>query len=186
MVDTIEALDSSSEATEGVEHPNRALKIAVVVLGVVAMVLGGLALYLARDGDDGATSVPDDVQQLLDDYEAAVENNDVEAFRSLVTEDFRRPEYYGDASGAPYRAVETVDNMASYLRANVGIEIEKVGDPVVVDGDGTWYVAYPEQWVSLGTGTGYDYIYTYVVVDEDGTLKLDDAYWAGSITLIEE
>jgi hypothetical protein len=186
MVDTIDNLDSDSEATERVEHPNRGLKIAVAVLAVVVIALGGVVLTLVRDGDDGAASVPDDVQQVLDDYEAAVENNDVEAFRAVVTDDFRRPEYYGDGDGAPYRGVQTADNLAAYLRANEGIEIEKVGDPVVVAADGTWYVAYPERWIALGTGTGYEYIYTYVVVDEGGTLKLDDAYWAGSVTLIDE
>ena len=30
----------------------------------------------------------------------------------------------------------------------------------------------------------FDAIYTFAVVDEDGTLKIDDAYWAGNRSVL--
>lgn len=69
MVDTIEALDSSSDVTERIEHRNRALKVAGVVVAAVALVLGGVVLYLTQnsDGPRDAASGPEAVFTWDDD-----------------------------------------------------------------------------------------------------------------------
>lgn len=185
MTDTIDRpSEAQPEPDDRMGLQNRALKITVVVLAVVALVLGGVLLYNATDGDDDA-SVPDDIQQLLDDWDTATENSDIDAFRALVSDDFRRPEYYGEKDGVPYRGVVGADNIASYLRQEASFDIETIGEPIV-RGDGPWYVSVAQDWNQPQIGTKYTTIYTFAIVDEDGTLKVDDAYWVGTLELIED
>jgi hypothetical protein len=153
----------------------------VVVLGAgVALFAGVLAYVVVADDDD--PTVPDDVQEVLDEFRGAMESNDVATIQGLVTDDFRRPDYLGDPrSNTPSRGVRTVE----FFESSRGFEIDPVGDPIVT-GDGPWYVAQVEDWTVVVPNdhgddlvVAYDAITTFVVIETDDGLRIDDAYWAG-------
>jgi hypothetical protein len=75
-----------TEQPKSTRDQNRLLKIAVGVLAVVALVLGIVLVTDTTNGNDSAP--PDDVAQVLDDYIAAWENQDVDGFRAVVTDDY--------------------------------------------------------------------------------------------------
>ena len=86
MVDTITKADSDSVATERIEQPDRALKVAVMVLAAVALILGGVVLYLAQDSDEprDAASGPEAVFTWDDDPSQWVTADEAEAmFQSM-------------------------------------------------------------------------------------------------------
>jgi hypothetical protein len=181
------------------EHPvrsprrSRGLLIAVAVLAVIAIGLG-IALIAQVSNDDDGTAVPDDVQTVLDEFMTAVENNDFEAMQSVVTDDFRRPFYEGDPAGTrlmneagfalPDRDVWTIEDFEfEFYETDTAVsDMERVGDPIV-QGDGPWYVSVAQIWKNRRNAIQSDGIYTFAVVEEDGTLKIDDAYWAGHKSL---
>jgi hypothetical protein len=47
-------------------------------------------------------------------------------------------------------------------------------------------VSVTQDWNQPHLGTKYAGIYTFAIVDEGGTLKVDDAYWVGTLELIED
>lgn len=185
---------------EVAEHPTRSprrsrgLLITVVVLAVVAMGLGVALIAQISKGDDG-TAVPADVQAVIDEFVLASENVDLEAMQAVVTDDFRRPFYEGDPAGKglmtsggvtlPEQDVWTMEDFeAEFWETDTAVyEVERIGDPIV-QGDGPWYVSVAQHWESPSLGTQFDAVYTFAVVDEDGTLKIDDAYWAGNRSVL--
>jgi hypothetical protein len=178
MTTLIEQPDETVQPEQQPDRRLRTLTFVVVVLAVVSLLLAGLAVVLVT-GDDDATTMPADVQQVLDDFEAAIENNDYEAFSALVTEDFRRTEYWADTSGdAPFRGEQNLDNFRSRLSGGMDFDIEESVEPIVV-GDGPWFASVPQVWTHEASHTYYENMYTYVIVDVDGTLLVDDGYWAG-------
>jgi hypothetical protein len=197
MTSTISS--SRGEVTERPDRSsprNRGLLIAVVVLAVIAVGLG-IALVAQVSTDDDGTAVPDDVQAVVDEYLLAVENVDFEAMQAVVTEDFRRPFYEGDPAGTglmtsegitlPEQDVWTIEDFeAEFWDSDTAVyDVEHIGDPIV-QGDGPWYVSVAQHWTSASLGNQFDAIYTFAVVDEDGTLKIDDAYWAGNRSVFVE
>lgn len=163
--------------------PRRSRGLLVVVAVLAAIVVGlGIAL-VAQSNDDGAdTAMPNDVQVVLDEFLIAMETNDYEAMQAVVTDDFRRPWFEGDPFGSTHH--QGLYDLEDYFRdfedeqAPV-FEIERLGDPIV-RGEGPWYVSFAENWEYPAQQVRYEAIYTYaVVVDTDGVLRIDDAYWAG-------
>lgn len=73
------------EQPQSTRDQNRLLKIAVGVLAVVALVLGIVLVTDTTNGNDSAP--PDDVAQVLDDYIAAWENQDVDGTANYVIVD---------------------------------------------------------------------------------------------------
>jgi hypothetical protein len=142
----------------------------------------------------GATQsvIPPEVEQTLDEYIAAWEANDGDAFLATVTSDFLLREYWyietGDASdGTKLSYIISGDDPAGAAR--VGPEggghewAVTRGDEVVVTGDGPWFVAFEEVWVDEPTvGTG---IATYVVEMIDGQPRITNHSWTGLSELVD-
>lgn len=64
------------ESVQKLHTTNRVLIVAVVVLALLAIGLGGWAIYQAT-ADDQVAAVPEDVAALLDEWQAANSSNDV-------------------------------------------------------------------------------------------------------------
>lgn len=170
------------------DHQNRALRIGLFVVAVIAVALGGILIYSATTDDRTATAIPDDVQQVVDDFVAANNNEDFEALLAVTTDAFTRPMYELHSDGgtrtSTWREVSTFDDIERNFGSSGSYEITNVGD-ALIHGDGPWIVSLAQVWESLapddqsGTGVGYKAVYTLVIVDDDGTVKIDDAYWAG-------
>lgn len=173
---TMNALDQDEQLL----HQNRTLKLILLVVAIIALGLGGVLIYSAASNDDSASAVPADVQQVIDDYITAMENRDYAAFQEAVTDDFTRAAYTVEQDGTgEYRGVQDVEDFDWLEDENsVVYDVVTTGSEVV-RGDGPWVVSVPQDWVQVGTGTGYESIYTFAIVDKDGTLQIEDAYWAG-------
>ncbi len=133
--------------------------------------------------------IPPEVEQTLDEYIAAWEANDGDAFLATVTSDFLINEYWyietGDASdGVKLSYIISDDDPANAARLGVedGNWSVTRGDEVVVTGDGPWFVAFEEVWIDEPTvGTG---IATYVVEMIDGQPRITNHYWVGLSELV--
>ena len=179
---------ATTESGVPMDHQNRALRIGLFVVAVIAVALGGILIYNAVTDDGTATAIPDEVQQVLDDFVAANNNEDFEALLEVTTDQFTRPMYESTFDGAlrpqTWREVSTFDDLERYFSGSGSYEITNVGD-ALINGDGPWFVSLAQVWEETGaddqsgSGLGYQAVYTLVIVDDDGTLKVDDAYWAG-------
>ena len=182
MTTVVEQPTTSAPAeNDQLHNRNRALKITIVVLAVIALALGGVLIYNATTTEDSGSELPAEVQQLLDDFTAAMENSDYAAMQELVTDDFRRPEYGIHSDGTnEYRATRDLEDFDFLEREGVAEYSISTTDPPLVRGDGPWIVSVAQDWEQAnGGGTGYETIYTFAIVDRDGVLQIEDAYWAG-------
>lgn len=118
---------------------------------------------------------PDDVAEVLDDYIAAWENQDVDGFRAVVTDDYALNEEILELDGPRHPLVADVDYAADGVEGT-DYEVEFFGD-MIVTGEGPWFVAVGETWIDRFNRL--DGTANYVIVDEAGTLKISDHYWAG-------
>lgn len=169
-MDRPDSSDVQAERAESARQQTRGLKIAIVVLAVVALGLGAVVAYNVVSGDDSA--VPDGITQVLDDYATALETGDDDLFRSIVTDDYSHTEdLYRPGELTPvFTSVGTggVENAA-------GWRIERFGEPIVA-GDGPWIVSVGESLIDPSNQA--DGTSVYVIVDENGTLKIAKYYWA--------
>lgn len=199
MTSTIEQPPTApSENDEQLRHHRRTPRFTLLVVVVIAVALGGILIYYTATDDGTATAVPDEVLQVVDDFVAAAETADYEAFRAVTTDDFTRPEYslLDDNQGRPetLRYASTHEyferRMAAGTPRSTGhapdrYVITRVGDPLIY-GDGPWFVSTAEEWETrtldddVVGGIGFKAVATYAVVDDDGTFKVADSYWAGN------
>ncbi len=89
-------------SVETVERRNRGQTIAIVILTVIALGLSGWLAFELFAAEE--TAVSSDVQEVIDDYHAAWNAYDREAFLDLVTLDYR---LYIGAGGSGLMAEET-------------------------------------------------------------------------------
>lgn len=158
------------QRTETVEQTDRrspGLPAAVVVLAVIAAVLAGWLGYELLSTDE--TAVPAEVQTVIDDYAAAWNASDTQAFSELVTSDYR---FYNSPVGRPDRTPpgqpgETVDEVAAMITddlAAIGWSVEAVGPYQAAPDGRVVYVSGVERQTSAqGTSTA---ISVYHVVRE--------------------
>ena len=159
---------------------------AVVVLGVALVALAGWAIYDQVSGD----SVPDDIQQLLDEYQAAWADKDEAALRATLTDSFVMNQFI-------YIDFRAGNRQGAYLhdrRENIDVDritrtgfqsdyrIDQVGSATIT-GENPWILYVGENWTWLGTQWVGDA--TYVFVEQDGQLKIDNHYWAGLQTSLD-
>jgi hypothetical protein len=125
------------------------------------------------------TAIPGEITQLLEDYDAAFNAYDADAFQALVTEGYMayRTEYdshYAVSSGiAETSPVEwVIAGLKSYY-PNLEFRIERRGQ-AIVSGDGPWLVSQVlfEEYNDPKYPNGIEGISTVTIVDEDGTLKV--------------
>ena len=168
MATTIEA--PPAETTGRADHNNRGLIVTIVALAIALLALGAWAIY--QQTAESETAGPAAVEELLDDYTAAWDNYDGEAFLALTTES-----YVHDNGRTIYRQAATATLITGMLQTTK-FKGEQVGDRIVT-GDGPYYAAVVNQLSTYSTPSG-DGISTFVIVDTDDGLKVASHIWRGS------
>ncbi|MCP4961631.1 MAG: hypothetical protein GY925_20490 [Actinomycetia bacterium] len=167
----------------GRDNPQiRRLRIVASVLAILALTLGAalIATTVADDDNDNdndhVTGIPDDVIQVIEDFETGFEEHDDELLQSILTEDFSSTSdiYFPDTVKPAYTVGLEARTLVSEARTPEMTDIE-LSSELLVTGDGPWVVAARETW-SFPTRRD-EGVRLYVVVDEDGTPKLAGYYF---------
>ena len=183
------ALESRPQATvvkQLVDQRRRPRKWMVSVLALTVALIG-LAAWMAYDRMN-QESVPAEIEELLDGYLAAFNNQDEAAFLDAVTEDYLLNEFIylkytnGDRTGAYLNErVEDADiDRITTVALQVEWQVEQVGEAIVA-GDGPWFVSVGEDW-TYEESLQLRGMASYVVVEREGGLKIDNHSWAGLMT----
>ena len=164
MARTMEA--PTIEAPETAERNNRRLVWAVVGLAVALIALGAWSLY--NQAADSETTPPAAVTELLDNYIAAWNDHDGDAFGELTTDDY----IYTSADGEFTRAqiAWTIGSEA----AAVNFTVEMIGDAIATAGV-PYYVAVVNRAETTATGgntSAINAVSTFVIVETDAGLKV--------------
>lgn len=152
------AVDSrQSSAEKRVEQ----LRTAVWLLGILVVVLGAWIVY--DYSQDTALAPTPEISDLIDDYVAAWNNYDGEAFLALTREGYT---YTSNMAGT-FDRDEQLDVIENTLPSQ-SWSAELLGDPVMV-GDGPWWhVAMPVRITSMLSDV-MDGTCMLTVYDADGT-----------------
>ena len=149
----------------------RRLRVTAAVLAILTLALGtALVIVLAGDDDGAAGTAPDDVIQILDDFAAAFDDQDVELMESIITADFfGTVDFFNPDTAEPAFTVGVSHSALLREVRDSTFSVERSGD-LLVAGDGPWAIAARETWrdpSNLEEGTRL-----YVIVDDNGTPKL--------------
>ena len=132
----------------------------------------------------------DEIEALIEAYLASWETKDEAALRASVTDRFVSNQYIYHTSTHVTHINDDADEAVGIGFGHDYWQNEIVGEKLVTfDGTPqrstefpwvryTWTVAFREIWEQ--DGNQRDGIATYVVVDDDGTLKIDNHNWAGT------
>jgi hypothetical protein len=156
---------------EDAHRANRWLIAAVVVLSVALIALGAWVISDLTAASENA--VPDDIAEMLDDYTAAWNAGDGEAFTSYI----RETDYEHTANGVSITAEVAAGNIESYWGPD-GIHVEQIGESVVL-GDGiTRYVVQPNRVVTVANPDGFVGFSVFTVTDwsDNGWVVIDHTF----------
>lgn len=161
---------STREPVESLHGRVRNLTVAVIVLAASLIGLSAWTLYQVVTHSD--TAISSEVQTLVDDYLAAWNEYDGEAFRELVTDDYS----FAAMGDSPISVAQVASNIESAQGS--GWHVEIVGQPIMT-GDGPWYVATGHRFTGWTFGSeGVEGMSQYVIVDDGGVLKIQSQVYA--------
>lgn len=153
------------ETVERTDQRSRGLTIAVTILAVIAVVLGGWLAYELQRTDE--TALTPEVQAVMDDYHAAWNAYDADAFSAVVTSDYRFYQNLG-------RTVRTAEETAAWMTDVLpGYEfaVEPIGPYQMVGGEQSAQVTSTDRYTSRGgsraTGTSM-----YWLINDGGAWKI--------------
>ena len=147
---------------------------------VVLLLLASLGACVSSDSTKASeTAVSVEIDQIFDDYIAALNDYDVDAFRAMITDGYMS---YGTAWDPHFTVSTPVDryrNLKGMLEEvelnypSFEVQWERLGDPIMT-GDGPWLVSQVIRRMSNQTQypNGIEGISTLTIVDEAGTLKV--------------
>ena len=151
----------------------RASRLLVTLVAVLAAAVVALGAWVVIDQTSTSdTAVTGEIQQLLDDYHAAWNDADGDAYLSLVTDNavFR----IGTDSTPADEQAGYIDNLDA-----VSWHVEQIGDAIMT-GDGPWYVAVANHLTAdTYPVEGYDGVSTVTIVDVNGTLRIANHTYLG-------
>jgi hypothetical protein len=172
-----------SERNDREKSQVRQLRVIATVLATLVLALGGalVATALADDGGGGGgtANAPDEVIEVVENFERAFEEQDDELALSIITEDFlSNSDIYKPNTVKPlFTAAFTPSSLSSEVRV-AAFDIERSGE-LLVAGDGPWVVATRETWI--GPFERDEGVRLYVIVEEDGAPKLAGYYYVGTL-----
>jgi hypothetical protein len=151
----------------------------VIVLAVALLGLGAWTVYSLTSADENAVTA--EVQTAVEDYLAAWNEYDGDAFRSMITDNFEFG-FFGDESWP-------VDDVAAGLVGGEAIDwhVELIGDPIMIGSD-PWMIGATIN--VLGTDAhhnppdGIDMAAVFFIVDDGGTFKVTQ-HWVGGPGIAE-
>ena len=148
----------------------RAMTITVVVLAVAVLGLGAWLIYDMVAGSD--TAVSGEIETLLDDYRAAWNDYDSEAFLALVTDDYTF-EFAGDVTPAEQQAVAIANS--EFVNGHV----EKVGESIMYGDGPNYFVAQANRTTS--SQIDMDGISLFTIVQNGDVYKIQSHVFVGSL-----
>jgi hypothetical protein len=169
MIDRSDTVADPGQET--LERRTRGLWIAVIVLGVLVLGLGAWIIYDYTQ--DSALAPPAEVTQVVEDYTAAWNNYDGEAFLATTREGYT----FTSSAGAFDRTeqLSAIENTLPTIRW----QVMPLDDPIAIGDGPTWFV------VSLDETT--DNIRDFVegvsvitVVEDDGSYLITRHVFLGS------
>jgi uncharacterized membrane protein len=167
MTTTIEK--APTERLEPPKRNNRWLIVTVVALTVALVALAAWVIY--DQASEPETAASSEISALYNDYVASWRERDTEAFVNLTTEDYALHSF---------GTTTTRDEQANAIIATPGrLEVELIGDLVVMGDGPEYYVAAAEQ-VFFG-GADYVGVSAYRVIDTDEGLKIAEHSWVGNL-----
>lgn len=170
-------------------EPSRSAAPAWIAAVLAVALIGALAWAVYEPPSE--TAVAGEIDDLIDDYLAAWESFDADAFRSLTTRGMVVEEYYyedGYDLEYPQNARTTMhieDSREGVIEFGFTQDHtwtnERVGE-VIIAGDSPWFVSQRENWtIHEDWGTEeFEGMALYVVVSEDGELLIANHFWAGT------
>lgn len=160
------------ERVQRIQTTNRVLVVAVVVLAVLGIGLGGWAIYQATTTEpavtvDNAGTVPDDVASLIDDWWAANDRGD-----GSVVELYRIGGYHMFGGKRIAR-----EDIADHL-AQPGWTSEWISEPylVVDEGDGRYVVVGGLRNSNVSSSSASAIVFE-IKTDSDGQLQFAQTAW---------
>lgn len=187
--------DETAEELARARKRDRFLIATVVVLAVALLGVGAWVIYdlaTVSDTANSDTAIPAEVEQVLNDYNSAWEQNDANAFRTLVTDDYilSLSFYVEDGMSETYadRFSQSASDAARDVEFGREWRIEQFGEPIAT-GDGPWFITVGQNWVGLENGQDIfldDGTASYAIVEVDGTLKVANHTWVGHRSMAEE
>lgn len=133
---------------EDAHRANRWLIAAVVVLSVALIAMGAWVISDLTATSENA--VPADISEMLDDYTAAWNTGDGEAFTSFILESG----YEHTANGVSITAVAAARNIESFWGPD-GIHVAQIGEPVLLGDGNTKYVVQSNRIFTVGNPDGF-------------------------------
>lgn len=155
----------ASRAEERTGRPHTRWLLAVIV-GLVAAAVGLGAGYLLFAPDTGA-EVDADVEALLDEFYAAVNEGDVEAIQAMSVED-------AQIMGVPVTSGSTLAGSLENLAGTAG-GVSRLGDPIVDESGFIFHVAQLTEFPNSGD----DLIWLFDVVGTDQLEIVGVEPWVG-------
>ncbi len=146
---------STTFETQEVDHKledahrvNRWLIAAVAVLSVALIAMGAWVISDLTATSENA--VPADIAEMLDDYTAAWNAGDGEAFTSYI----READYEHTANGVSITAEVAARNIESFWGSD-GIHVEQIGESALLGDGATKYVVQPNRVFTVGNPDGF-------------------------------
>jgi hypothetical protein len=152
-----------------------------VAIAVAALAVGWIVYDLVS-----TPSVPAGVEAAIDEFTAAREEQDADAFRAAVTDDFLAESYVYSVTetGVLFHAV-TSEDADRYIdqRFDYKVEVQRSGDPLLVGDGPTWHVSFEETWVFADEyvdDAPIRVVAAYTLVEQpSGDLRVEHAFWTG-------
>lgn len=153
---------------ETTKRNNHWLIIAVVVLAAALLGLGAWVIYdLSTESDIAATS---GIDAVYDDYLAAYANGDPDAFVAATTAAYMF---------RSFGETRTQSEQAATISGLSTLEIQRVGDLVVMGDGPVYYVAVAER-VTVADAE-YVGVSAYRMIETEDGLKISEHDWVGNL-----
>lgn len=173
---TIEQTDGDVGTTQETKTPSRWPTIVVAILAVAVVGLVAWMIFAMRPNSPNAA--PAEIQQLMQDYNAAWNAQDPDALEALVTDNYR---IYGpDIGGMGFdHDMESVRTYLMPLLAEWEWQVTQPG-PVYAVSDGSilWYVSTEGATVTR-SGSDHAQNAVWTVVDSNGEFLVSEHFMVG-------
>lgn len=175
LTDREEKTRTGTEVEQGQSgRPDRGNRTMTVIAIALAVALVGLGAWVIIDRSSTSETAPsDDIAQLWDDYTAAWNNSDADAFLELTTPDY---------TFVTEQGTTTVDDQADVINrlGAYGWNVTPVGDEAMA-GDGPWYVSQVNLVDYSPSAAPVEGLSVLTIVDDDGVLRVSNHTFFGDL-----
>lgn len=172
MTDTMQAPETAPTRQVTLERQVRTLRIPLFILAALVLAMGAWIIYdLVQDSTFAPTS---EINELVDDYMAAWNEYDGDAFLATTREGYT---FRSNMTGTFDRDEQLF--AIEYTLPSLGWQAEMVGDPIVVGGAPWYYVSVPVQRESTLGGVNQGMCVLEVYQTDGGELLVTKHIYTG-------